>query len=79
MLYVFVYVFLIHMSNIWISVMSCVHLSSRLDSWLVFLHGKNFNVGHYSQTFQPAMLKSTIDFYHFISLSDLDLGWGPQG
>ena len=38
------------------------------------LHGKNFNVGHYSQTvepdcFIPAMLIGTIDFYHSMLLS----------
>ena len=34
------------------------------------LHGENFNVGHYTQTFQPnlfirAILIDTIEFYHF--------------
>ena len=38
------------------------------------MRGKNFNVGHYMQTFQPiflipAMLIGTIDFYHFIPIS----------
>ena len=38
------------------------------------MHGKGFNVGHYTQTFQaiffiPAMLIGTINFYHFIPLS----------
>ena len=41
--------------------------------WAV-LHGKNFNVGHYTQIFQrnifiPAMPIGTVEFYHFIPLS----------
>ena len=42
------------------------------------MHGKNFNTGHYTQTFQPmffipAIHIGTIDFYHFIS-TFTDLG-----
>ena len=42
--------------------------------WPAILHGKNFNVRHYTQTDQPsfsvlAMLMGTIDFYHFIPAS----------
>ena len=38
------------------------------------LRDKNFNFGHYTQTFQPncvmpVMLIGAIDFYHFILLS----------
>ena len=38
------------------------------------MSGKNFNIGHYMQivlpnVFIPAMLTSTIEFYHFILLS----------
>ena len=41
---------------------------------LAVLRGKNFNVIHYTQTFQPnvfipAQLIGTIDFYHFMPLS----------
>ena len=39
---------LIHMSSIWIYVMSCVRLSSRCSS---LLHAKNFDVEHYAQIF----------------------------
>ena len=40
----------------------------------VFLHGKNINVGHNTQTFGPklfipAMFTGTFDFYHLIPLS----------
>ena len=43
----------------------------RLLDWPAILRSKNFNVGHYTQTFQPvffipAMLKGSIDFYHFM-------------
>ena len=66
-------VFLIHVSIIWIYVMSLVHLSDQMARWLTW-HGKNFNVGHYTQTFQPnfftpAIHIGNIDFYHFIPLS----------
>ena len=49
--------------------MSCVRPSSQLD----MLQGKNFNVGHYTQTVLPnvsipAMLIGTIDFCHFVTL-----------
>ena len=62
--------FFVCTSNIWICVMSLV----GPDGWLVVLRGKNLNVGHYTQTFEPivfilTMLIGTIDFYHFISLS----------
>ena len=60
--------------------MSCVWLASCLNT---FLCGKNFNIWHYAQTFQPnfsipAMLIGTIDFYHFIWLADLDLACGHK-
>ena len=56
-------------------VMSCI----CLDSQSAVLYGKNFNVGHYTQTFYPqffipAILIGTIDFDHFILLS-LTLGY----
>ena len=49
--------------SIWIYVMNRVLLA--------VLHDKNFNFGHYMQTFQPnvfisAMLIGTIDFSHFL-------------
>ena len=55
----------VHMINIRIYVISRVRPS--------VLHGKNINVGHYVQTFQPTsfipkMLNGTID-YHFVPLS----------
>ena len=64
------FVLLIHVSNIWIYVMSCVQPAS----WPAILRGRNFNTGHSMQTFQslffiPAMLIGTIDFYHFLPLS----------
>ena len=45
-----------------------------LASQSAFLHGKNFNIGYYTQTTQqkffiPAMLIGTIDFYHLMPLS----------
>ena len=49
---------------------------------LAILSGRNFNIGHYTQTFQPnffipAMLIGTTDFYHIILLSvTLTLAWG---
>ena len=55
------------MSNIFESVMSCV--------WLAVWRSKNFNVGHYTQNFQPVCfipgmpLIGTIDLYHPIPLS----------
>ena len=57
---------LIHMSDMWIVVISRVCPS--------VLRGKNFNVGHYSQTsqpnsFTPVRFISTIDFRHFMPLS----------
>ena len=44
-----------------------------LSIWVSY-HAIDFNIGHYTQTFQPifsiaAMLIGTIDFYHFIPLS----------
>ena len=46
----------------------------RPDGRPIFLCGKNFDVGYYTQNvlpnlFIPAMLIVTIDFYHFIPLS----------
>ena len=57
---------LIHMSIIWIYVVSCV-------SGQLAVHGRNLYIGHYMQTVQPklfipAMLIATIDIYHFIWL-----------
>ena len=54
--------------------MTCVSLASHPAGRLNVLHGKNFNVGHYMQTFQPdvctpAMLIGTVDYYYFIPLS----------
>ena len=51
---------------------------------LAVLRGKNFNVGHYTQTFKPffipAMLIGTTDFYKFfITFTDLKRGWESQG
>ena len=48
---------------------------------LAVLLGRNFNIGHYMQSFQPnfvmpAMPIGTIDFYHFTPLS---LVLGSQG
>ena len=62
--------FLIHMSFIWICVISFV----QLTGWLAALHGQNLNTGHYMQTclpkfFIPVMLISAIDFYHSVPLS----------
>ena len=53
---------LVHISVIWIYVMSCVHLS--------ILRGKDFNVGHFMQAamanlFISAKLIGIIDFHHF--------------
>ena len=47
---------------------------SCLVGWSTILHGRKFNVGHYTQTFQPdfftlAMLVGTTDYYHFIPFS----------
>ena len=41
------------------------------------LHGKNFNVRHCMQTFQPYLLMDTIDFYPFILVS-LTLTFGSH-
>ena len=65
----FVHRVLIHMSIIWIYVMSCV----QLFGWPSCME-KNFDIGFYLQTFQPiffipTMLIGTIDFYHFMPLS----------
>ena len=66
-------VFLIYMSIIWICVMSCIR-SAGHAGWPAILQGKNFIIGHYTQTvqpncFKPAMSTGTIDFYHFTPLS----------
>ena len=53
-LFVYLFLFLICMSNIWIYVIGHVHLAS----WPVVLHGKNFNVGHYSLS---VVCRGTID------------------
>ena len=58
--------FLIHMNIM--DVLSVVFVQ------LAVLHEENFNVGQYALIFQPsffipAMLKGTIDIYHFILLS----------
>ena len=73
--------FLIHTSIMQTCVMSC----ACPYGWPAILHGKIFNIGHYtnySTNFLiPAMLIGTIDFYdfyHFITLTDLDLVWGSQ-
>ena len=47
------------------------------SSCLSVLRGKNFNVGHYTQTVEPNLLIGTIDFYHFMPLTDH--AWGSQG
>ena len=57
--------FLIHMSIIWIYVVSRICPVGRP----AVLRDKNFNVGHCMQTvqpifFMPPMLIGTIDFYH---------------
>ena len=63
------------MSSVWIYIISCICVAGHcLSGQLSFMHGKNFNIGQYSQSFQPmffipAMLIGTIDFYHFIPLS----------
>ena len=60
---------MIHISIIWICVISRVRLGPRPSVMLV----KDFNVERcirlYSQFFIPTMLIGTIDFYHFIPLS----------
>ena len=53
-------------------------------SWLAVLHGKNFNIGHYTQTCQsiffiPALLISTVNVYHFYTIFiGLDLAGGHK-
>ena len=47
---------------------------SSLSGKLAVLHGRNFNMGCYAQSFQPkffipAKLLGTICFYHFVLLS----------
>ena len=61
--------FLIHMSNTIIDLCSELCLSGRL----AVMRSKNFNIGHYMQTFQP-------NFFHtcHTNFSDLDLGWVPK-
>ena len=66
--------FWIDMSIIRTYVISLVHPSGGGAIRSAVLHGKNCNVGHYTQTVQPdclipAMLKGFFDFYHFIPLS----------
>ena len=75
--------FFILMSIIWIYVMSHVCMTS----WLANLHGKNFNIRQYMQTFWPklfilAMLIGTTDLYryiHYYHFTHLDFGWESQG
>ena len=74
-----VLLFLISMSII--RILFCLSMSiiflcneSCSAGWLAVLHGKNFNVGHYTQTIQPnvfipAIPIGTVDFYQFIPLS----------
>ena len=56
------------------SIWLCVTSHVLPVCWLAVLRGKNFNVGHYKQTFQQMyfitdMCIGTIDFYYFIPLS----------
>ena len=49
-------------------------MSHQTASQMSIVHGKNFNTGHYAQSFQPisftpAMLVGTYNFDHFIPLS----------
>ena len=59
-------------------------LSGSQSGWPIIWHGKNCDVGHYLQTFQPdffipAMLIGTYDFYHSITLPvPLSLAWGHK-
>ena len=57
--------FLVHIISIWIYV---YQLCSSV--WSAVSDGKNFNIGHYAQTFRPVcfipgMFMNVIDFYHF--------------
>ena len=57
----------IHVSNIWIYVISCVCLSSQPNEQPAgHLHGKNFVIGHCPQTFQPN---------YFIPAALMDTHW----
>ena len=62
---------LIHMSYRYMIIDLCNQSCSAGWSVVAVLWGKNFNIGHYAQTFQinsfiPAMLIGYIDCYHFI-------------
>ena len=73
--------FLIHMSDIRIYVIGCVCLASQL----AILRGKNLNIRHEPQTFDPNCFHSCSVYTHcwlltfYTTFSDLDLGWGSQG
>ena len=73
-------VFLIHMSIIWIYVMSCICQTGQP----AVIVARSFNTGQQAQTFQPnffmpAMLIDTIDFYRFRPFSlTLTLAWGHK-
>ena len=60
---------------IWsMSIMCLIYNGSCASGRPADSSGKNFYVGHYTQTFEPnlfipAMLIGTVDFYHFIRLS----------
>ena len=64
--------------------MSRVRLAGQPAVCPSVLRGKNFNVGFYTQTFQPnlfipAMFTGTIDFYHLIPLSLTSTLGGGRG
>ena len=66
--------FLIHVSNTWIYVISCVHLASSCPSGCLSCVAKSLTlvITHkflYQIFFKPIMLVGTIDFYHFALLS----------
>ena len=42
---------------------------SCLSGQLTILRGKNFNIGHHTQTFQIGRTDGTIVFYHLLPLS----------
>ena len=54
----------------------CSELCS--SSWAV-LHGKDFNVGHCMQTFQPNFFIPIMFIGTTFTDIDLDLNWGSQG
>ena len=72
---------LIHMSNIWIYVISHVCSASQP----AILGSKKFNVGHYMQTFRPNFFHTCHAYRnHWLlpcdtTFSDLNFGWGSQG